>query len=156
MSIIDKIKKSVEDATCLPFYYDTPETLNARMGQIDLPCAMLDVVESGAAFDENGVIRERLTVQVLFVEKSFLDFDGIENERKCLDKMKKHAFRWLLALRQSEDLRLVSLGNTQRYYATQDAIVTAFSVLVTIEEIEGVCHGGQNQTNSRCHSCEGA
>ena len=142
MTIIDKIKQSVEQATGLPFVYDTPQTLNVRLDNLNLPCAMMQVVESGTATDENGIIREVITAMVLFTDRTELDFDGIENERKHLDAMKKAAFGWLLSLRRSECLRLVSTGATARYYATDDAIVTAFGVTVTIEELEGVCYGG--------------
>ena len=142
MTIIDKIQESVEKATGLRFCYDTPQTLNERLDNIAMPCAMMQIVESGAVVDENGVIRERLNVLVLFVDESDLDFDGVENEAEKLEGMKKAAFRWLLELRQSETLRLVSIGNTQRYYATDDAVYTAFAVNCTIEDLEGVCYGG--------------
>lgn len=141
MTIIDKIKQSVEQATGLPFVYDTPQTLNVRLDNMELPCAMMQVVESGAVSDENGLIRERLTAMVLFADKTDLDFDGVQNEVEHLDAMKKQAFRWLLALRRSDALRLVDTGSTARYYASEDAILTAFGVTVTIEEVEGVCYG---------------
>lgn len=142
MTIIDKIKQSVEQATGLPFYYDTPQTLNVRLDNLQLPCAMMNVVESGATADENGVMREQVTAMVLFTDTTTLDFDGIDNEREHLDAMKKAAFRWLLSLRRSDTLRLMSTGGTARFYATEDAIVTAFGVTVTLEELEGVCYGG--------------
>lgn len=141
MTIIDKIKLSVEQATGLPFIYDTPQTLNVRLDNMKLPCAMMQVVESGAVADENGLIRERLTAMVLFADRTDLDFDGIQNEAEHLDAMKKQAFRWLLALRRSDKLILVDTGSTARYYASDDAILTAFGVTVTIEEVEGVCYG---------------
>lgn len=141
MTIIDKIKQSVEQATGLPFIYDTPQTLNVRLDNMKLPCAMMQVVESGAVADENGLMRERLTAMMLFTDKTDLDFDGVQNEAEHLDAMKKHAFRWLLALRRSDALRLIETGSTARYYASEDAILTAFGVTVTIEEVEGVCYG---------------
>lgn len=157
MSIIEKIKHSVECATGLRFYYDSPETLNVRVDNLTLPCAMLDVVESGAVFDENGVVRERLNIQVLFADKTQLDYDGIENESEHLDWLKRKAFQWLLGLRRSDDLRLVGVGNTQRYYATQDAIVTAYGVQVNIEEMEGVCYGNNaSQGGCGCNTHESA
>lgn len=143
MSIIDKIKKSVEEATGLPFYYDTPETLNQRMSGSSakrpwvFPCAMLNILKSGAVQDQNGILRERLTVEVLFATQSDLDFDGVQVEACEIDKMKERAFTWLLALMRSRVLRLVSLNGTNRYYATDDAIYSAYGVNVTIDEVQG-------------------
>lgn len=141
MSIIEKIKQSVERATGLTFYYDTPQTLNVRMSRMGwkFPCAMLHIVTSGALADDNGIMRERLNVEVLFATTSDLDFDGIAVENYELDKMKEHAFKWLLSLlRTRTGLRLVTLNGTNRYYADQDAICSAYSVNVTLEEIHGV------------------
>ena len=138
MDIITKIKNSVEGATGLPFYYDTPQTLNVRMDNAEYPCAMLHIVNEGGVEDTNGIIRERLTIMVLFATTSSLDFDGVTVEAEELDAMKRKAFKWLLALRRSHDLRLLSNNGSKRYYATDDAIVSAYGVNVTIEEIEGV------------------
>lgn len=138
MSIIDKIKNSVESATGLPFYYDTPQTLNIRLERATFPCAMLNIVQSGAVYDQNGILRERLVVEVLFTTNSRLDFDGVEVERLELDKMKERAFSWLLSLFRSHQLRLVSLNSTNRYYATDDVIYSAYGVNVTLEELQGV------------------
>lgn len=143
MSIIDKIKKSVEDATGMPFYYDTPETLNQRMSGASskrpwcFPCAMLNILQSGAVTDQNGILRERLTIEVLFATKSTLDFDGVEVEACEINKMKELAFTWLLSLFRSRDLRLVSMNGTQRYYATEDAIYSAYGVNLTLDETQG-------------------
>ena len=139
MSIIEKIKQSVERATGLPFYYDTPQTLNVRLDVATYPCAMLHIVTSGAMADDNGIMRERLNVEVLFTTTSSLDFDGVDVENNELDKMKEHAFKWLLSLlRTRTGLRLVTLNGTNRYYATDDAIYSAYGVNVTLEEIQGV------------------
>ena len=138
MSIIEKIKQSVEGATGLTFYYDTPQTLNVRLERATYPCAMLHIITSGAVSDTNGILRERLNVEVLFTTTSSLEFDGIDVERLELDKMKEHAFRWLLSLFRSRTLRLVTLNGTNRYYATDDLIYSAYGVNVTLEEIQGV------------------
>lgn len=138
-SIIQKIKESVENATGMTFYYDTPQTLNLRLDRAAFPCAMLHIVESGAVQDTNGVLRERMTIEVLFVTLSDLDFDGLDVENRELNTLKIRAFEWLLALlRMKTELRCVSLNGTSRYYATDDAIYSAFGVNVTIEEIEGI------------------
>ena len=139
MSIIEKIKRSVERATGLPFYYDTPQTLNVRLDSATYPCAMLHIVTSGAVIGDNGIIRERLNVEVLFTTTSRLDFDGVDVENNELDVMKMHAFKWLLyIMRTRTGLRLVTLNGTNRYYATDDAIYSAYGVNVTLEEIQGV------------------
>lgn len=143
MSIIEKIEESIKSATGLPFYYDTPETLNQRMSGASakrpwvFPCAMLNILNSGAVQDQNGILRERLTVEVLFATKSNLDFDGVQVEACEIDKMKERAFTWLLALMRSRVLRLASINNTNRYYATDDAIYSAYGVNVTIDEVQG-------------------
>lgn len=138
MSIIEKIKKSVTEATKLPFYYDTPQTLNERLDNATYPCAMLHIVQSGAVMDTNGIMREQLTIEMLFTTTSSLDFDGICVENNEIDKMKMLAFQWLLALYRSRDLQLVIINGTNRYYATDDAIYSAYGVQVTIREVQGV------------------
>ena len=137
-SIIQKIKQSVERATGLPFYYDTPQTLNVRLDRAEFPCAMLHIITSGAVQDTNGILRERLNLEVLFTTTSSLDFDGTDVENNEMDIMKMHAFKWLLSLFRSNTLRLVTLNGTNRYYATDDAIYSAYGVNVTLEEIQGV------------------
>lgn len=139
-SIIQKIKDSVEAATGLTFYYDTPQTLNVRLDRAVFPCAMLNIVESGTIADANGILHERLNVIVLFTTLSNLDFDGLTVENNELDAMKLKAFKWLLSLFRSHELRLIAMNGTNRYYATEDAIYSAYGVNVTIEEIEGVSH----------------
>ena len=139
MSIIEKIKRSVERATGLPFYYDTPQTLNVRLDRATYPCAMLHIVTSGAVIGDNGIILERLNVEVLFTTTSRLDFDGVDVENNELDVLKMHAFKWLLyIMRTRTGLRLVTLNGTNRYYATDDVIYSAYGVNVTLEEIQGV------------------
>lgn len=137
MDIIAKIKDSLQ-VTGLPFYYDTPQTLNVRLDTAQYPCAMLHIIESGTVTDANGILRERLTIEMLFATTSSLDFDGETVEREELDGMKKKAFQWLVALYRSRALRLASINETHRYYATDDAIFSAFGVQVTLDEIEGI------------------
>lgn len=138
MTIIDKIKNSVTGATGLPFYYDTPQTLNLRLDKATFPCAMLHILQSGAVFDTNGILRERLTIEMLFAVNSNLDFDGEDVEKNELDAMKRLAFKWLIGLYRSNELRLISLNGTTRYYATDDAIFSAYGVQIVLEEIAGV------------------
>lgn len=137
MSVIDKIKNSITEATGMPFYYDTPQTLNVRLDRAQYPCAMLHILQSGAVTDTNGILRERLTIEMLFATTSDLDFDGTDVEANEIDGLKKHAFRWLMKLLRNRDLRLISINGTNRYYATDDAIYSAYGVNVTLEEAQG-------------------
>lgn len=138
MSIITKIKNSVEAATGLSFYYDTPQTLNYRLDRVTFPCAMMHIAQSGTITDQNGILHERLTISVIFATTSRLDFDGLSVEENEIDGLKQKAFLWLVSLKNNHDLRLISENGTERYYATDDAIFSAFAVNVTIEEISGV------------------
>ena len=138
MNVITKLKNSVENATGLPFYYDTPQTLNVRLERAKFPCAMLNILQTGAVVSDNGIIRERLQIEMLFVTNSDLDFDGETVERDELDEMKLYAFTWLLSLMRGGDFKLAEINGTSRYYATGDAIYSAYGVNVTIEEAEGV------------------
>ena len=138
MTIIDKIKNSITAATGLPFYYDTPQTLNVRLDRATFPCAMLHILQTGTALDTNGVLRERITIEMLFTTVSNLDFDGTDVEKYELDALKKKAFLWLVGLHRSHDLRVVSINGTSRYYATDDVIYSAFGVNVTLDEVQGI------------------
>lgn len=146
MTIIEKIKQSIEGATGLPFYYDTPQTLNVRLERGKFPAAMLHILQSNALQDTNGILRERLTIEMLFTTTSkqnaadALDFDGAWVEEHELDLMKHQAFKWILSLFRSRTLRLVTLNGTNRYYATDDAIYSSYGVNVTLEEIQGVSY----------------
>lgn len=138
MSVTKKIGDSVTAATGLPFYYDTPQTLNIRLDTATFPCAMMNILQSGTIVENNTIIKERLNIEVIFAQKSRLDFDGMQVEKFELDAMKEKAFEWLLLLFRSHDLKLVSLNGTQRYYATEDVIYSAYGVNVTIDERQGV------------------
>lgn len=136
--IISKIEKSITDATGLPYYYDTPQTLNVRLDRAQMPCAMMQILSSGTVLDENGILRERLTVEMIFANVCQLDFDGKDAEKNVIHPLKVQAFKWLLFLYRSHDLRIVSVNNTQRYYATDDVIFGGFGVNVTLDEIAGI------------------
>lgn len=138
MSVTKKIGDSVTAVTGLPFYYDTPQTLNIRLDAATFPCAMMNILQSGTIVENNAIIKERLNIEVIFAQKSHLDFDGMKVEEFELDAMKEKAFEWLLSLFRSRDLKLVSLNGTQRYYATEDVIYSAYGVNITIEERQGV------------------
>lgn len=142
MTLINKIKKSVEGATGFPFLYHAAGEINELIARAaELPCAFAFLIDSGTVEDTNGMFHERVTFAVVFADKTQFDFNALENE-EIIDRMKVRAFRWLQSLRLSDDLQLVSINNTQRLYDTTTDILTGYAVNVTLEEVEGygVCN----------------
>ena len=137
MTIIDKIKSSVETITGMQFIYESPQTINTRLDNMPMPCAFMNIIDQGVAIDDNGIIREQMTIQVMFCDLCELDFDGIDAE-KILDRLKKTAFFWLAKSMSSTEFKIKAILGTNRYYADNDAIVCAFSVSLQIEEIDGI------------------
>lgn len=136
MNIIQKIKKSIEESTNVPFYYASAETLNIVLDSADYPCALAVLAEQGTITDVNGLYHERLTLVVSFADKTDFDFDSIENE-DIIDRCKKRAFTWLHSLLRSDTLKNVSVNSTTRDYLLYDVILTGYGVNITLEEIEG-------------------
>lgn len=138
-SVIKKIEKTVKDAMSgeYPFYYDTPQTLNQRLDNAAYPCAMLHILESNALVDTNGIFRERLSIEMLFADTMQLDFDGIDTEETKMQALKEAGFAWLVTLYRSHELRLIAINGTHRYYASDDSIVGAYGISVTLEEVQG-------------------
>lgn len=137
MTIIEKIKQSVETATGMPFLYHAAGEINeliARAGA--LPVAFAFLLDSGTIEDVNGRFHERVTFAVVFADKTQFDFNALENER-IIDRMKIKAMRWLSSLRLSSDLNLVQVNSTQRVYDNTTDILTGYAVNVTIEELAG-------------------
>lgn len=137
MTIIDKIKNSVESITGMQFIYESPQTINTRLDNMPMPCVFMNIIDQGVAIDDNGIIREQMTIQVMFCDLCELDFDGIDAER-ILDRLKKIAFSWVAKSMSSTEFKVKAILGTNRYYADNDAIVCAFSVSLQIEEIDGV------------------
>lgn len=138
MTIIEKIKRSVEAATGLPFLYHAAGEINeliARAGE--LPVAYSFLIDSGTIDDVNGRYHERVTLAVMFCDKTEFDFNALENEQ-IIDRMKVKAYKWLQSLRMSNVLRIVSVNNTQRLYDNTTDILTGFAVNITIEDVAGV------------------
>lgn len=137
MTIIEKIKRSVEAATGLPFLYHAAGEINELIARAEsLPVAFAFLLDSGTIDDVNGRYRERVTLAVMFADKSQFDFNAIENEQ-IIDRMKIKAYKWLQSLRLSNDLNIVSINQTQRLYDATTDILTGFSVNVTIEDYAG-------------------
>mgnify|MGYP007115350179 CR=1 FL=1 len=138
MTIIEKIKQSVEGATSMPFLYHAAGELNeliARCGE--LPVAYSFLIDSGTIDDVNGRYHERVTIAVMFCDKTEFDFNALENEQ-IIDRMKVKAYKWMQSLRMSNALRVISVNNTQRLYDNTTDILTGFAVNITLEDIAGV------------------
>lgn len=138
MTIIEKIKRSVEDATGLLFLYHAAGEINELIARAEnLPVAFAFLLDSGTIDDVNGRYHERVTLAVMFADKSQFDFNAIENEQ-IIDRMKVKAYKWLQSLRLSTDLNVVSINSTQRLYDTTTDVLTGYAVNITIEEVDGI------------------
>lgn len=138
MTIIEKIKRSVEAATGLPFLYHAAGEINeliARTGE--LPVVFAFLLDNGTIEDVNGMYHERVTFAVMFADKTEFDFNALENEQ-IIDRMKIKAYRWLQSLRTSNELNVIAINSTQRLYDTTIDILTGYAVNITIEEMSGV------------------
>lgn len=138
MTIIEKIKQSVEGATGMPFLYHAAGELNELIARCkELPVAYSFLLDSGTIDDVNGRYHERVTLAVMFCDKTEFDFNALENE-EIIDRMKVKAYKWMQSLRMSNALRVVSVNNTQRLYDNTTDVLTGFAVNITLEDIAGV------------------
>ena len=136
MNLMEKIKVVVEGATGLVFHYDTARTLNNTLDKAKYPCVLSNILQSGTAIDNGGSVHERIELELRFADKSNVDFDGLKVEQ-TIDGLKKLAFRTLLKFYKSDLVRVLRVGNTERYYATEDVILCGFGLRIELEEIEG-------------------
>lgn len=138
MTIIEKIKQSVEGATGMQFLYHAAGELNELIARCNsLPVAYSFLIDSGTIDDVNGRYHERVTIAVMFCDKTEFDFNALENEQ-IIDRMKVKAYKWMQSLRMSNALRVISVNNTQRLYDNTTDVLTGFAVNITIEDIAGV------------------
>lgn len=141
MTFIEKIKKSIEAATGMPFLYHAAGELELLLAQQPtLPIAYAFLLDTGAVADVNGLFHERATLAVVFADKTAFDFNSYENEQ-IIDDLKSEAFHWLNYLRREcyDDIELVSVNSTQRLYDTTAEVLTGYAVNVTLQEVEA--HG---------------
>lgn len=137
-SIIDKLKANVEAATGLPFIYGAQGDVNRALDHAPLPCVFAYLVSTGQVQDDHGLIYERLTIALFFVNKTDLDFESLENER-IIDGMKRTAFKWRAANYIADTFILESVNSSVRVYdEVADACVTGYALNVTIRDIDGV------------------
>lgn len=138
MTIVQKIINSIKEAhgDDFPVYYHDEPTLNLMTSQMQFPCALLQLLTTGRAIQEGGMVKERVSAAVFFVEPSQFDFDAEENET-IIDRCKKKAFAWISYLPYSPDVELVDVTRTSRVYDRYDDILTGFGILAEIKEAVG-------------------
>lgn len=136
MSIIEKIKQSVQAATGLRVLYQSAEQLNRICDNTEYPAAFFFLLANGGLDSSGGHLRERLNLAVFFVDKSQFDFNAKENEQ-IIQACKERAYKWLRSLYTSTDLRLLSVNGTERVYDLFDVQLTGFAVNVELEELQG-------------------
>lgn len=139
-SIIDKVIDSIKDAfeKKLAVYYHNEKTLNLVLDNADFPCAIVYLIERGDVVEENGVLKEKCTFAVHFIEPSEFDFNSIENE-EIISRCKERCFEWIYSLNRNADIEIENVINSQRSYEAFDAILTGFGVLIEIKELTGIC-----------------
>lgn len=132
-NIVRTIGESITKATGLQFHYNASGEINNIADGVTFPCAYAFLLDSSAPVEENGQLRERLTLAIVFADLTEYDFDAVENE-DIITECKERAFEWYLKARRSGDFNAVTLNSTQRLYDELDAIVTGYALNVTIEE----------------------
>lgn len=138
MSIIDKLKLNIERVTGLPFVYGAQGDVNRALDHAPLPCVFAYLINTGQVDDMHGLMHERLTIALFFVNKTDLDFESVENER-IIDDMKRRAFQWRASNYSGDDFILESVNSSLRVYdEIADVCVTGYALNVTIREVEGV------------------
>lgn len=137
MTITSKIKDSVRESLGIPCYYQSEEELNRIFDGGEFPCAFFTLLRSQGITQDNGNIRERVQIAMFFADVAEFDYNAERNER-IIDLQKQRAYKWLLSLRRSDTLRLVSTDGSERAYAEYDVILTGYAVRVTLEELQGV------------------
>lgn len=137
MSIVDKIRRSVEKATELHCLYQSAEQLNRIADNTDFPAALFVLLTQGQIASIKP-LRERVTVAMFFVDKTEFDFQAAENEH-IIEGCQKKAHKWIKSLIGSHELRIVAVESTERVYDYLDVQLTGYAVRVTLEEITGIC-----------------
>lgn len=140
MTIIDKIKKSVHDATGLPVYYDSEELLNVSLDNGKMPCAYFALLQDGSLIISNGLFRERVNIAIFFVDLTEFQPDAEENE-KIIHACKLKAYQWLGAMQLDKYFTLESVTASQRVYQEMDVTLTGYAVRVALVEKQGECYG---------------
>ena len=138
MTIVDKIINSLKavHGEAFPVYYHDEPTLNLMTSRMAFPCALLQLLTTGRAVREGGMVKERVSAAVFFVDPSKFDFNAVDNE-EIIDRCKQRAFAWLASLTSSSDVELLDVTRTSRVYDRYDDILTGFGVLAELQELQG-------------------
>lgn len=139
MTIIDKIHESITDTIGLKMIYRDYMGRNDEIDDYDFnngPVAFCTQLTNGEVVNKNGRLCERINVAM-----SILDIgsenSSYENE-EVIDACKRMLFKWILSLYMNGDFHVLSIGNSGREYEGDDAMVTGFTVIVTLEEKIGI------------------
>lgn len=140
MSIIDKIKESVE-ARGLAFEYGAGDDLNEVISKHDFDggklCYCTLMTTGTATMDVTGRWHDQVQIALFVVDKTDYDPEAIENER-IIDDCKREVFKWLVSVKNSTSFKVVSVNGSQRVYDEFDDIVTGYGIQATIEDKQGV------------------
>lgn len=136
MSIISKLRVSVESATGLKMHNYDNETINTILYENPLPCAFCALLRDTDILIDGNQNREQANIALFFVNKTEFDFDSEENEA-IIEEMKKKANTWLRSLFSSSVLEVVGNVRTTRIYNEYDAILTGIGFNLTIAEKYG-------------------
>ena len=135
MSLINKIKNSIEENTKLTCLYDDLGNINRRLDYADYPLCFFTLINRGGLISLNGIYREVANVVIFFVNTSTFDFESLENEQ-IIESCKSIALKWLDSLPRNGVLRATVL-DTSRVYNYADSILTGYCLNLRIEELEG-------------------
>lgn len=139
MTIIDKIKKSVEDLG-LVFEYGSLADINEIVSSHDFDAGKLcycTLISTGTArLDTQGRWHDVIQAGLFVVDKTDFDPCSLENE-EIISDCKDSVFAWLLSVKNSPEIKVQSVVSSQRVYDEFDDIVTGYGVQITIEEKEG-------------------
>lgn len=140
MSIIDKIKESVE-ARGLAFEYGAGDDLNEVISEHDFDggklCYCTLMTTGTATMDVTGRWHDQVQIALFIVDKTDYDPEAIENER-IIDDCKREVFKWLVSVKNITAFKVVSVNGSQRVYDEFDDIVTGYGIQATIEDKQGV------------------
>lgn len=138
MSIVDKIRKSVEKATGLQCHYESVETLNRIWDNADFPCAYFMLLRQGSAVMSGNTLKEQVSVTVYFADL-YPDIDPKASEvEKIMQAQKKNAHKWLKSLAGNGEIQLASGSvRTERVYLEGDVVLAGFAVMVDVRELKG-------------------
>ena len=141
MSIVNKIKTSVQTITGLPCYYDDSGRLNMKLDYLEYPLAFFTLINNGNLNTTNAHYRERVDIAMFFIKPTTFDFESLENEQ-IIEECKGYALKWLQGLRLQRDLIPLYVLNTTRVYNYADTILTGYAINIRLEETIGeACFG---------------